>query len=161
MREHQLQYFRQKLLKKRANQENIIRRFDEMNEIDYNKGKELSMFDNHPAEIASETYEIGKNMALKQQQVKQLKDIDEALNNIDNGGYGICRICGQIIPFERLEAMPTSKLCIKCQDEREIDISSAPDVNRRPVEEQVLYPPFGRTTVDDTDDLAYDGEDAW
>lgn len=161
MKEHELEGFRQKLLKKREEQGKKIKRFDEINAIDYNNGKELSMFDNHPAEIGSETYEIGKNMALKQQQVKQLRDIDSALKDIDSGSYGICKGCGENIPIERLEVMPTSKLCVECQDESEADILTAPDKNRRPVEEESLYPPFSRTTSDDTDAMAYDGEDAW
>lgn len=161
MRKYDINYFKQKLLKEREKQQEKIERFEEINKIDYNEGKELSMFDNHPAEIASETYEISKNMALKQQQIRQLKDIDDALESIEADNYGICQVCEQSIPLERLEAMPTSRKCIRCQDKEEVDMDSIPDAERRPVEEQFLYPPFGRTSLDRSDDVAYDGEDTW
>lgn len=161
MRERNIDYFRDKLLREHELQSNKIERFEEFNEIDYNEGKELSMIDNHPAEIASETYEIEKNMALKEQQVRQLEDIDRALRNIDAGEYGICELCGQDIPFDRLEAMPTSTKCISCQDRSEVDVDRLSDRARRPVEEQSLYPPFGRSNLDETSAVEYDGEDAW
>lgn len=118
------------------------------------------MYDNHPAEIGSETYEIEKNIALNQHQVKQLKDIDEALKRINRGDYGICQKCEQQIPFDRLEVMPTSNMCIICQEQNEIDTKGSKD-GERPIEEQSLYPPYRRTFLDDTDYVAYDGEDTW
>ncbi|NMA95761.1 MAG: yteA family sporulation protein [Clostridiales bacterium] len=155
MENRDLDYFRQKLLDDKRAQLRQIEDFDEMNKIDYADGKELSMIDNHPAEIASETYEISKNMALKQEQVMHLKEIDEALQNIDTGQYGVCKGCGKDIPMERMRLMPTAIRCVDCQKDNEIITGS------RPIEERSLYPPFGRTNLDETDDVAYDGEDTW
>mgnify|MGYP000943020682 FL=1 len=161
MRESKIDYLKQKLLQRGRELQYRIDTFKEQSEIDYNNGKELSMYDNHPAEIASETYEIEKNIALNQHQVKQFKDIQESLKNIDKGTYGICQVCGGEIPFERLNAMPTSKMCISCQEGNTMDLKDSPDRNIRPIEEEAFYPPFGRTNLDDTDYVAYDGEDAW
>ncbi|MBU1662618.1 MAG: TraR/DksA C4-type zinc finger protein, partial [Chloroflexi bacterium] len=48
-----------------------------------------------------------------------LHEIDAALQRIEDGVYGICTKCGQAICFERLEAIPTAALCIKCQQHKE------------------------------------------
>jgi RNA polymerase-binding protein DksA len=42
-------------------------------------------------------------------------DVDRALARIENGTYGKCERCGQDIPFERLEAIPTASLCVTCK----------------------------------------------
>jgi len=46
---------------------------------------------------------------------QQLQDIDQALNRLEKGTYGICLDCGENIQPARLEIIPTAALCIKCQ----------------------------------------------
>ena len=73
---------------------------------------------------------------------------------MEEGTYGRCIECGQSIPFERLEAVPATAYCI----------NHAPEVHvseRRPVEEQVIHPPFGEHFHDGAKRSAYDAEDAW
>jgi len=43
-----------------------------------------------------------------------LRDVDRALQKLEEGTYGICDRCGKLIPEERLEARPWSVLCIDC-----------------------------------------------
>jgi len=45
--------------------------------------------------------------------------IDAALNRMEHGRYGICGRCGGPIAMERLNALPTAELCIRCQRRRE------------------------------------------
>jgi DnaK suppressor protein len=44
-----------------------------------------------------------------------LSDIDAALNRLQHGTYGKCQHCAAPIPFERLEALPMTRLCMPCQ----------------------------------------------
>ena len=44
-----------------------------------------------------------------------LDEIEEALRLIDQGGYGLCSVCGTVIPYERLEAVPAALRCVSCQ----------------------------------------------
>jgi RNA polymerase-binding transcription factor len=44
-----------------------------------------------------------------------LADIDAALQRIEHGGYGTCQQCDTAIPLERLEILPMSRLCMRCQ----------------------------------------------
>jgi DnaK suppressor protein len=48
-----------------------------------------------------------------------LKDIDEALERLDQGTYGICEECGEEIGEKRLQAIPFALYCLECQQENE------------------------------------------
>ncbi|HEY8673037.1 MAG TPA: TraR/DksA family transcriptional regulator [Candidatus Dormibacteraeota bacterium] len=41
-------------------------------------------------------------------------EIDQALERIDSGSYGRCVACGELIPAERLQAVPWAALCVPC-----------------------------------------------
>lgn len=65
--------------------------------------------------------EIDRNfmLKLKGRERKLLKKIDEAIEKIDNGTYGICEACGEEINIKRLEARPVTTMCIECKTEQE------------------------------------------
>jgi RNA polymerase-binding transcription factor DksA len=44
-----------------------------------------------------------------------LVDIDAALRRLDRGSYGRCEQCRTAIPLERLEILPMSRYCMRCQ----------------------------------------------
>ncbi|MUT66171.1 TraR/DksA C4-type zinc finger protein [Paenibacillus sp. NEAU-GSW1] len=116
---------------------------------------ELSSIDNHPADVGTELFERGKDIALLEQEEMHLSRIDAALQAMNNGTYGQCRICGDDIPEERLEALPDSLYCLQHSPRQNISTD-------RPVEEALLAPPFGRTNLDEHDSYnGFDGEDAW
>ncbi len=48
-----------------------------------------------------------------------LEEIDAALTRLDEGTFGLCTDCRQLIPAERIEAMPCAGLCVRCQHGRE------------------------------------------
>lgn len=52
-------------------------------------------------------------------QIHEVRDIEVALARIKAGEYGVCIDCGEDIAFERLQAYPTAKRCIRCQEQRE------------------------------------------
>jgi DnaK suppressor protein len=45
----------------------------------------------------------------------QLRMIEEALDRIEAGDYGVCLSCEEPIPAKRLEALPWAKFCVTCQ----------------------------------------------
>lgn len=69
---------------------------------------------NDEDENATEVEEYTDNLAVESVFEKQLKEISEALEKIDNGTYGKCEKCGKDIPFERLRAYPAAKTCFNC-----------------------------------------------
>src|ERR1051325_5836681 len=46
----------------------------------------------------------------------QLRLIEEALDRIDSGDYGVCLACEEPIPAKRLHALPWAKYCVPCQE---------------------------------------------
>lgn len=54
------------------------------------------------------------NEAVKGDVVEEIKEIDDSLEAIKAGQYGICQNCGRPISKERLQAYPTAKYCIEC-----------------------------------------------
>lgn len=117
---------------------------------------ELSSYDNHPADSGSEMYERSKDFGLLQNTRQQLAEIEEAQIAIRDGSYGYCRSCGQPISERRLQALPRTLLCVQCKREEEDR-----DLSDRPVEEELMNFPFGRTFTDETDSVIFDGEDTW
>ncbi|WP_046174933.1 TraR/DksA C4-type zinc finger protein [Domibacillus indicus] len=116
---------------------------------------ELSLYDNHPGDTATEEFERGKDIALNEHAKLELLEINRALEAIQNGTYGICKVCKKEIPFERLEAIPTTLFCT--EDSKDQNIS-----NDRSIEERFLAPAFKKFDMDVKDEnVAFDSEDSW
>lgn len=56
--------------------------------------------------------EQGENYALADTLRGQLNLVEHALARLDEGTYGTCEICGEMIPTARLEAIPATSRCI-------------------------------------------------
>lgn len=161
MKDYEISYLKNKLL---TEKETVIKtlkvnqEFIEDSNIKEDIG-ELTSYDNHPADAGSELFEKEKSYALEKHSLGYLRDIEDSLERIHDSSYGICDFCGKEIGFERLDAQPTAKLCIDCQRD---EVMKPHELNEdRPVEEEVLKHPFGRTFTDDDDNVVYDGEDTW
>lgn len=50
---------------------------------------------------------------------KSLNEIEDALRRIADGSYGVCGVCGNLIPKARLASFPFAKTCTACQQELE------------------------------------------
>ena len=48
-----------------------------------------------------------------------LREIEEALERLRDGSYGICADCGMPISRKRLDAIPWARYCVSCQDRRQ------------------------------------------
>lgn len=62
--------------------------------------------------------------------VGELRDIAGAEARLAAGRYGVCIDCGNAIGFERLDAYPTAKRCIACQQRREKTRAPSPYTGR-------------------------------
>src|SRR6202158_872208 len=96
-------------------------------------------------DLASEERDREINFILSDRERVKLPQIDEALERLDDGNYGVCESCGLEIGEERLTAMPFSRLCRDCQQDQEREAKS----NRRFEDEPNTYRKIGSTDADD------------
>ncbi len=67
----------------------------------------------HMADIGSDTWEQELTLGLMENERSLLREIDEALDRIDNKTYGICLATNKVITKARLRAKPWAKYCIE------------------------------------------------
>lgn len=54
-----------------------------------------------------------------QRDLGEIADINQALQRVSAGTYGVCIVCHDAIPITRLAAFPTAKRCVRCQQAHE------------------------------------------
>ena len=70
-------------------------------------------------EDGSDSFMRLQNLGQVGEQNKTLQKIDEALHRIEDGTYGICEVCGQLIRKPRLRHLPFAHTCMECQSAME------------------------------------------
>ena len=73
----------------------------------------------HLADLGTDNYEQDFTLGLIESEEEEIREIDQAIDRIQEGSFGICENCESHIPIERLKAIPHSRLCIKCQTQYE------------------------------------------
>jgi DnaK suppressor protein len=56
---------------------------------------------------------------------RQLRLVEEALDRLDAGDYGICLACDEPIPEKRLRALPWARYCVACQENAGFELEDA------------------------------------
>jgi DnaK suppressor protein len=72
-------------------------------------------YSNHMADVGTEVFEQARDIAVAKQLQQTYDAIHRALEKFDDGTYGICESCGDIIELARLEALPSARFCMTCQ----------------------------------------------
>ncbi len=80
---------------------------------------DLSTMPLHMADIGSENYEQEFTIGLVESEEEELREIDIALERVENKSFGICETCSKLITKSRLKAKPHARLCITCKREEE------------------------------------------
>ena len=78
---------------------------------------------NHLADQGSDEFEYETQLLLSASQRTYLREIDDALQRIEDGTYGVCEQTGQPIAKARLQAIPTARLCVEAQEEEDARMS--------------------------------------
>lgn len=66
-------------------------------------------------ENAQEIAEYNKDISMERTLEQELQDVNNALERVEQGEYGVCKYCKQPIEEKRLLARPTSSSCIACK----------------------------------------------
>jgi DnaK suppressor protein len=72
-----------------------------------------------PADRATAESDRAFTLRLRDRDRKLIRKIEEALERIEDGTFGICEECGEEIGIPRLKARPVTTLCIKCKSKQE------------------------------------------
>lgn len=106
----ELEYFKSLLLEKRKEAEKELGAIDgnieNLNEAD---DADYSSVDHHMGDVGSDVEEQELNYQLKERTQKFIEEIDDALERIENGTYGICQATGKAISKGRLDAVPHTR----------------------------------------------------
>ena len=121
MKKTTLKRFRTLLLQKRKLLAGDIHHLEErvLSKSLQESSGDLSHFPLHFADVGSDMYEQEVTLSLVQNGEEAIWAIDEALEKIEDGSFGICELCERDINLERLKAIPHAKLCIECKREQE------------------------------------------
>jgi DnaK suppressor protein len=111
----ELDYFKEKLLaeKKRVLEEMSELQNSNLKQSISDQSGEVSRYSYHLGDTASLSYGREFSMGLAERQQKYLEQVDEALERIEEGAYGVCKVTGELIPLERLEEVPVAKYSVK------------------------------------------------
>ena len=110
-----IERFKQSLLEKRRE---ILRNVSEIEDEALKKSRldasgDLSSMPIHMADLGTDNYEQEFVLGLMDSERKLLREIDDALQRIEEGTYGTCEGTGKPIPKARLEAQPWAKYCVE------------------------------------------------
>jgi DnaK suppressor protein len=70
-------------------------------------------------DLANFEWERGTMLRIRDRESKLIRKIQTALENLEDGNYGICEVCEKEIAIERLKARPVTTLCIHCKTKME------------------------------------------
>lgn len=95
--------------------ETVIAELEQLGADPYSeKVQRIAGIDDNFADSAAATAERSEALAFIDNARERLAAADEALERMDDGGYGTCVDCGAQIPIARLEARPMSVRCVDC-----------------------------------------------
>jgi DnaK suppressor protein len=86
----------------------------EVKELDESKG-----YSQHPSDEGTDDFDRTICLELTNKEFDVLKQIDRALQKIEDGTYGICDISGKEIPKKRLDAIPYATMTVDAQEKME------------------------------------------
>lgn len=105
--------FRKSLLKER---EEIIGEVKQITESSKEMGQDGIQ---DIGDEAANIYHRQVLLSLTENERTRLQEVDEALDRIESGFYGICEECGEPIGLKRLEVRPVAKYCVPCKTKLE------------------------------------------
>lgn len=80
---------------------------------------DISGYTYHMADVATDNYDREFSLVLASNERELFFALEAAMKKIEEGTFGICEDCKDLIAKNRLKAVPYAQLCIKCQKKRE------------------------------------------
>ncbi len=80
---------------------------------------EATGYSQHQADQGTDDFDRTINLELTQTELNLLRQIDRALEKVEEGTYGVCDITQDDIPIKRLEALPYASMTVQAQEKFE------------------------------------------
>ena len=77
----------------------------------------------HMADAGTDSHEQEKNFMLMNRGSDYFKSLEIALERIREGSFGICKICLDLIPEERMMAVPSATKCVDCKEKEKLGLA--------------------------------------
>ena len=121
MNKADLEYFKGLIIKKKEELLSELGYLEtsSMSSTSKDQSGDLSSYSYHMADQGTDTMEREMAFSLASREGRYLHHLNEALERIESGTYGICRSCGKEISKTRLEAVPNATQCIGCKTTEE------------------------------------------
>ena len=81
-----------------------------------------SVYSVHMADAGTDSFEQEKNYNLMSRESDYYKNLEIALDRIDDGIFGICKICSELIPEERMLEVPNATKCVGCKEKEKLGL---------------------------------------
>jgi len=81
-----------------------------------------SVYSVHMADAGTDSFEQEKNYNLMSRESDYYKNLEIALERIDDGTFGMCNICEDLIPEERMMEVPNATKCVKCKEKDKLGL---------------------------------------
>ena len=92
------------------------------NSNDSEGSSQESVFSVHMADAGTDSFEQEKNYILMGRESDYYKNLEVALDRIDDGIFGICKICTELIPEERMLEVPNATKCVGCKEKEKLGL---------------------------------------
>lgn len=110
-----IERFRKRLLEMKGQMGNLVREAKEI----VKASDEAKGYSQHQADEGTEDFDRIINLEVTTKEYSILRQIDRALEKMDEGTYGVCDVTGEDIPLPRLEAIPYATMTVKAQEKIE------------------------------------------
>ena len=81
-----------------------------------------SVYSVHMADAGTDSYEREKGYHFINRETDYHKFLTKALERIEDGSFGVCTICGELIPEERMIEVPNTTKCVECKEREKLNI---------------------------------------
>ena len=116
--DEELDHFKQLILKRRKAATDDIERMREQVEEAKEQAGDNTAYSFHMADAGTDAMEREKLYLMIARQQKYIGYLDRALERIENGTYGICKVTGEPIAKERLESVPHTEISIEAKQKQ-------------------------------------------
>ena len=112
-----LKFFEEMLVEKRRQLVTAQSETEKSNAFQGQKHQSGDGGDSDSADSATDYNALETTFSLAAREGKYLVYLEEALQRIKKGTFGVCKVCKQLIPKARLLAVPTATKCVNCKEE--------------------------------------------